>query len=85
MLPVIGLSNPQLIQYHFFMCLAETVDVILLRTMDLKTGNRGLELGFRLRLQNMPSRGFVGLNRALPAFQSVNDIFPDGCLVKSMR
>ena len=76
-LPVIGLSNPQLIQYHFLMCLAETVDVILLGTMDLKTGNRGLELGFRLRLQNMPSQGFVGLNRALPAFQSVNDNFPD--------
>lgn len=83
-LPVIGLSNPQLIQYHFLMCLAETVDVILLGTMDLKTGTRGLELGFRLRLQNMPSRGFVGLNRALPAFQSVNDIFRI-CLVKSMR
>ena len=69
-LQVIGLSNPQFIQYH--MCLAETVDVVLLGTMDLKTGNRGLELGFRLRLQNMPGRGFVGLNCALPAFQSVN-------------
>ena len=50
------------------MCLAETVDVILLGTMDLKTGNQGLELGFHLRLQNMPNRGFVGLNCALPAF-----------------
>jgi len=40
--------------------------------MDLKTGNRGLELGFRLRPQNMPNRGFVDLNCALPAFQSVN-------------
>jgi hypothetical protein len=39
---------------------------------QFKTGNRRLELGFRLRLQNMPSRGFVGLNCALPAFQPVN-------------
>jgi hypothetical protein len=69
-LEVIDLSNPQLIQYH--MCPAETVDVILLGTMNLKTGNRRLELGFRLRPQNMPSRDFVGLNCALPAFQPMN-------------
>lgn len=53
------------------MCPAETVDVILLGTMDLKTGN-GLGAWFPPATQNMPSRGFVGIGCALPAFQPVN-------------